>query len=98
MRFPNRFLCGFRGEQDNPFPLMEDLYRRMWADFEAGTLPTPDLANLDAYLEVACANDHEAVEPQGVEDYAGWWREGLARRHAYRPLGPDHRFWPAPAS
>jgi predicted O-linked N-acetylglucosamine transferase (SPINDLY family) len=77
---------------------MEDLYRRMWADFESGALPTPDLANLNAYLEVACAHDHEAVETQGIEDYAGWWREGLARRNAYRPLAPDRRFWPAPAS
>jgi predicted O-linked N-acetylglucosamine transferase (SPINDLY family) len=77
---------------------MEDLYRRMWADFEAGTLPAADLANLDAYLEVACAHDHEAVETQGVEDYAGWWREALARRDAYRPLAPDRRFWPVPAS
>ena len=77
---------------------LEGLYRRMWADFEAGTLPTPDLTNLDAYLEVGAAHDHEAVETQGIADYEGWWREGLARRHAYRPLASDHRFWPAPTS
>ena len=77
---------------------MEDLYRRMWADFEAGALPTPDLTNLDAYLEVAATRDHEAVETQGIADYEGWWREGLARRHAYRPIAPDHRLWPAPVS
>ena len=74
---------------------LEDLYRRMWADFEAGVLPTPDLTNLDAYLDVGAAHDHEAVETQAIEDYEGWWREGLARRHAYRPLAPDRRFWPA---
>ncbi len=30
---------------------LEDLYRGMWADYQAGTLPAPQLANLDVYCD-----------------------------------------------
>lgn len=74
---------------------LEALYRDMWADLRAGRLPKPDLANLDAYLEVGLEPDAEAIEVQTLADYRGWWRERLARRHRVRPIGPDRRIWTA---
>ncbi len=74
---------------------LEELYRQMWRDFEAGLQPSPDLANLDVYLEVGIKADHDEVEALALADYAGWWRERLARRHRFRPIAPDHRMWPA---
>jgi predicted O-linked N-acetylglucosamine transferase (SPINDLY family) len=73
---------------------LEGLYRDMWKAFEAGALPTPDLSHLDVYLEIGAALDHEQVEVQAIQDYPGWWREHLARRHAYRPIPADARLWP----
>ena len=70
---------------------LEALYAEMWADRRAGRLPVPDLTNLEAYLDLAVAVDHEAVEVQAIADYHGWWRERLARRHRVRPLPPDRR-------
>ena len=72
---------------------LEGLYAGMWADLEAGTLPRPDLTNLDAYLEVGIAQDYDAFETLAVKDYAAWWRAKLARRHAFRPIAPDQRLW-----
>ena len=53
----------------------------------------PDLANLETYLEVGCAVDHEAEEVQAIKDYKGWWREKLAAYHAMRPIPYDRRLW-----
>jgi predicted O-linked N-acetylglucosamine transferase (SPINDLY family) len=72
---------------------LEDLYRGMWADFRAGKLPVADLANLDAYLEIGSAVDHEAEEVQAIKDYKGWWRDKLAAAHALRPIPTDKRLW-----
>jgi len=74
---------------------LEQLYGQMWADYGAGRLPQPDLANLDVYLEVGCSVDHDATEVQTLGDYRKWWREQLARRHAYRPIAPDKRLFTA---
>ena len=38
---------------------LEDLYRQMWGDFRRGTLPVPDLHNLDVYHEVGLGLDLE---------------------------------------
>jgi predicted O-linked N-acetylglucosamine transferase (SPINDLY family) len=70
---------------------LEDLYAAMWADHRDGRMPRPDLTNLDAYLEVALGTDPETLEVQTLQDYEGWWRANLARRHRFRPLGPDRR-------
>jgi predicted O-linked N-acetylglucosamine transferase (SPINDLY family) len=70
---------------------LEELYRQMWAEFEKGDLPRPDLANLDAYLEVGSEVDHDELEVQTVKDYRNWWLEKLARRHKFRPINPDRR-------
>ncbi|RAI43526.1 glycosyl transferase [Rhodoplanes roseus] len=71
---------------------LEGLYGQMWQAFQAGTLPRPDLANLDVCLELGLAVDHEATEVQTIADYHGWWAERLARRDAVRPIPPCDRF------
>ena len=75
---------------------LEALYRQMWAEFQAGTTPTPDLANLDVYLDVGSGHEHDRIEVQAIEDYEGWWREQLAQRHHYRAISPDSRLWKMP--
>ncbi len=72
---------------------LEDLYAQMWAALESDSLPKPDLTNLDVYLEVGIAQDYDEFEALAVKDYAAWWRAKLAHRHAFRPIGPDHRLW-----
>ena len=74
---------------------LEDLYAGMWRDCESGNLPQPDLLNLETYLEIGLAFDHDAVEVQTVSDYRGLWRERLAKRHASRPIPRDNRLWSA---
>ncbi len=76
---------------------LEELYAQMAAEHHEGTSPRPDLANLDAYLEVGCQADHEALEVQTLRDYQQWWVDRLARRHAFRPLGADGRLGRASA-
>ena len=70
---------------------LEQLYAAMWADHEAGTLPKPDLTNLEVYLEVAAGIDYEAVDMQSIADLEGWWRGKLAHRHSFRPIARDNR-------
>lgn len=72
---------------------LEGLYREMVADYQAGRLPRPDLANLDAYLAVGMEDDHEAEERLTHPDYHGHYRARLARRHRIRPIPPDNRLW-----
>jgi len=70
---------------------LEQLFTSMWRHCEAGTLPRPDLANLDIYLEVGRTVDHEAIEVGAITDYRHWWTTRLAQRHAVRPIPPDRR-------
>ena len=70
---------------------LEGLYTEMWQAQQAGTLPRPDLQNLDVYLEVGASHALESVEMQSLPDYHGHWLERLARRHAHRPIAPDSR-------
>ena len=74
---------------------LEDLYRHMWNDFLRGSLPRPDLANFDVYLDVGCAIDHEAIDLMAVADYATLYHARMARRHRVLPIGEDRRLWTA---
>ena len=74
---------------------LEGLYEQMWSEYASGSLPQPDLANLDIYHEIGCDIDHEAIELLTVPDYELFYRTRLAYRHAYHPFRPDHRLWPA---
>ena len=72
---------------------LDELYRTMWAEYQEGRLPRPDLTNLDVYLEVGIEQDPEAHEVQRIEDYRRWWHEKLSRRNAFRPMPLDRRLW-----
>lgn len=72
---------------------LELLYDGMWGDFLRGDLPCPDLIGLDVYLDVAIEDDLEAVDLSRTEDYHGWYRQKLARRHQVYPLAADRRLW-----
>ena len=72
---------------------LETLYGRMWGDYKNGELPIPDLRNLDVYLELSSAVNHEEIEVQSIENYDAWWLEKLQLRNRYRPIGPDRRLW-----
>ena len=76
---------------------LENLYTEMWQAHQDGTLPQPDLSNLDIYLDLGLKYDHEGTEVQTIADYEGFWRDRLAQRHAYRPIPYDSRLWRKPA-
>lgn len=65
---------------------LEALYATMWDEALAGRLPTPGFENLDAYMKVGSAHNHETVEVQTIEDYEGFWRDALARAGVTEPL------------
>ncbi len=77
---------------------LESLYTEMWQAHQDGTLPQPDLSNLDIYLDLGLKYDHEGTEVQTIADYEGFWRDRLAQRHAYRPIPYDNRLWRKPAA
>jgi predicted O-linked N-acetylglucosamine transferase (SPINDLY family) len=70
---------------------LEGLYEKMWQAHETGTLPRPDLKNLDVYLQVGDNQQPDAVEVQTLSDYRGFWLEKLERHHQHRPLDADSR-------
>jgi len=76
---------------------LEQLYKQMWADFEADALPSPDLSNLDIYHDVALDFDLERTELLTDEEYHDLYLEKLAHWHSTYPIKPDHRMWRRPA-
>ena len=70
---------------------LEDLYAQMRYAHETGTLPRPDLKNLDVYLEAGQNQQPDALDLQTLADYRGFWLEKLARRHQHRPIDADSR-------
>jgi predicted O-linked N-acetylglucosamine transferase (SPINDLY family) len=76
---------------------LEGLLRQMWADYEAGALPVPDLTNLDAYCDIGSELNLEAVPPPTDEAYRARYEEKLRVWHRTYPLPRDTRFWNQPA-
>lgn len=76
---------------------LERLYAQMAAEYAAGQLPQPQLANLSAYLEIGARFDHDAAEIGLMADYHAYYRAELAKLDARRPLIADGRLWLAPA-
>jgi predicted O-linked N-acetylglucosamine transferase (SPINDLY family) len=72
---------------------LEKLYRSMWADFQSGALPKPDLANLDIYEEVGIDLGLEDVSYRGEDAYRAMYIKKLKERHAIRPIRSDDRLW-----
>lgn len=74
---------------------LEDVFRRMCDQHQAGHTPRPNLTNLDAYFQAGLDHDHEARELLGLEDYHGLYRTWLSKAHRMRPMEPDGRLWTA---
>ena len=72
---------------------LEDLYRQMWNDFRRGTLPAPDLHNLDVYHQVGSGLDLENIETLCEDAYISLYREKLESWHNSYPIRPDGRLW-----
>jgi predicted O-linked N-acetylglucosamine transferase (SPINDLY family) len=70
---------------------LEGLYMQMWQAHDSGTLPRPNLKNLDVYLEIGSQRAPDAIEIQTLPDYHGHWLAQLARRHRHRPIDADAR-------
>jgi predicted O-linked N-acetylglucosamine transferase (SPINDLY family) len=70
---------------------LEGLYEVMQRAHRTGTLPRPDLRNLDVYLEVGCRDASDAIELRALPDYHAHFLEKLARRHRSRPIDADRR-------
>ena len=76
---------------------LESLYVEMARREAQGRTPTPDLANLDVYHEIALGFDFEAVNAMSNEAYLAAYREALETAHRRYPLPPDARLrLPAP--
>ena len=71
---------------------LEDLYRGMWDDYKSGSLPRPDLNNLDAYHEIAVRLHVDDPNLQGTGLMSGYRRELEAWNEAW-PLATDSRLW-----
>lgn len=72
---------------------LEALYLQMTEEYRAGRLPKPNLANLDAYLDIGVSFDHDAAEIGADADYHRLYREALAARHRDTPMQADGRLW-----
>ena len=72
---------------------LEDLFRQMWGDYQAGALPVPDLSNLDVYCDIGAELNLEPVSAPTDEAYRARYEEKLKVWHRTYPLQPDQRFW-----
>src|SRR5690242_5072334 len=74
---------------------LEDLYRQMWSDFKRGTLPMPDLRNLEIYHEIGLGLDLENIETLSDGAYIALYKDKLEEYHRSYPIRPDNRLWHA---
>jgi hypothetical protein len=72
---------------------LEELYRDMWAEYQRGELPKPNLRNLDVYHDIAVELEVENMDALSDEQYEELYLEKLAERHASYPIEPDVRMW-----
>ncbi|GAN00278.1 TPR domain protein [alpha proteobacterium U9-1i] len=72
---------------------LEELYAQMADEYARSALPKPNLANLDAYLAVGVALDHDTFEIGTSDAYVAIYRNALAAIHQQRPMAPDGRVW-----
>jgi hypothetical protein len=72
---------------------LEGLFRQMWAEYEAGALPVPDLTNLDVYFDLGSDLNLNAPETLSDEVYSRRYQEKLNGWHQTYPLRPDQRLW-----
>jgi predicted O-linked N-acetylglucosamine transferase (SPINDLY family) len=72
---------------------LEDLYKTMQRDFEAGLVPSPDLSNLEIYHEVGVELATRETPPFEHNDLKARYREMLGAYHETRPIKADSRLW-----
>jgi predicted O-linked N-acetylglucosamine transferase (SPINDLY family) len=70
---------------------LEALYQSMWADYQKGTLPTPDLRNLDLYEEIGCELFLEGGSGRSGSDYPAAYLQKIEERRGSRPAPADGR-------
>jgi predicted O-linked N-acetylglucosamine transferase (SPINDLY family) len=76
---------------------LEGLFRQMWQDFEAGSLPVPNLTNLDVYCDIGVDINLEHAGAATDEAYRSRYDDRLKVWHRTYPLPTDARFWMQPA-
>jgi hypothetical protein len=63
----------------------------MWADYHQGTLPTPDLLNLDVYEEIGLELFLEGGSGRSGSDYPAAYLRKIEERRGSRPAPADGR-------
>jgi predicted O-linked N-acetylglucosamine transferase (SPINDLY family) len=72
---------------------LEELYLHMQDQFEKGSLPVPDLANLEIYHEIGLDLDLENIELLKDEAYDALYALKLEDWDASYPIRQDARLW-----
>ena len=72
---------------------LEALYQQMHAARLAGSLPRPDLFNLDLYHQIAAAEDLETIGALDTAAYHGHYRQRIADLDSVFPVRSDCRIW-----
>ena len=75
---------------------LEGLFETMWREYETGTLPRPDLTNMDVYLDIAVELHTVLGEYPSDRELLDAYRQRLAYRHGFSPLPTDRRLWRDP--
>lgn len=72
---------------------LEVLYRQMWEEYQTGTIPRPDLSNLDVYHDIGVELYDSDVGLLSDSEYRDQYRRRLAYRHSFSPIPYDRRLW-----
>ena len=75
---------------------LEGLFETMWREYESGTLPRPDLVNMDVYLDIAVELHAAELDFASDQVFLDAYRQRLAHRHGFSPLPTDRRLWRDP--
>ena len=74
---------------------LEALYRQMWEEYQTGTIPRPDLCNLEVYHDIGVQLHDGEAGFLSDREYRDRYRRGLAYRHSFSPVPYDSRLWTA---
>ncbi|MEO5330632.1 MAG: hypothetical protein H7839_01305 [Magnetococcus sp. YQC-5] len=72
---------------------LEGLYHQMWADFRHGTVPRPDLSNLDLYQQIGIELDQEGSWFLTPANLTKAYMEKLLQKDQLYFIRDDHRLW-----
>jgi hypothetical protein len=72
---------------------LEGLYRAMWADTAKGSLPSPDLANLDEYFDIGLDIALGDGPPSALNELRAVYLDKLRQRDEAHPIELDSRLW-----